>query len=206
MYLSFSIDTAPQWILRKRSKEDWSLRASRDGHSSSSSISPTLLVFRHLLQVQRSAVLWTLSIWLIWSFEWGLQMGAAYSSLGRTKVLYATYLVLLGAKAKFLRRKPSVLVALEEISETCWPQSMLSVMVITRYFADWTFSFLLFMFHIYLCYAVLFLTACDNMLGKGWPLGSLVCCVFLYFVTFPYRVPGQLWYLIVSIPDLYLPL
>ena len=46
-------------------------------------------------------------------------MGAAYFSLGRTKVLYATSLVLLGAKAKFLRRKPSVLVALEEISGTC---------------------------------------------------------------------------------------
>ena len=30
---------------------------SRDGHSSSSSISPTLLVFGHLLQVQRAAVL-----------------------------------------------------------------------------------------------------------------------------------------------------
>ena len=29
-------------------------------------------------------------------------MGAAYSSLGQTKVLYATYLILLGAKAKFL--------------------------------------------------------------------------------------------------------
>ena len=41
-------------------------------------------------------------------------MGAAYSSLGRTKVLYATSLVLRGAKAKFLRRKPSVLVASEE--------------------------------------------------------------------------------------------
>ena len=46
-------------------------------------------------------------------------MGAAYSSLGRTKVLYATSLVLLaGAKAKFLRRKPSVFVVLEEFSET----------------------------------------------------------------------------------------
>ena len=51
-YLSFSIDTAPECILWKRSREDWSLRASRDGHSSSSSISPTLLVLRHLLQVQ----------------------------------------------------------------------------------------------------------------------------------------------------------
>ena len=48
-------------------------------------------------------------------------MGAAYSSLGRTKVLYATSFVLLGAKAKFLRRKPSVLVALEEISDMLTP-------------------------------------------------------------------------------------
>ena len=53
------------------------------------------------------------------SFTIGLQMGAAYSNLGRTKVLYATSLVLLGAKAKFLRRKPKVLVALDEISEIC---------------------------------------------------------------------------------------
>ena len=46
-------------------------------------------------------------------------MGAAYSSLGHTKVFYATSLVLLGAKAKVLRRKPKVLVALDEISEIC---------------------------------------------------------------------------------------
>ena len=56
-YLSFSTDTAPECILWKRSREDWSLRASRDGHSSSSSIWPTLLVFCHLLQVQRADVL-----------------------------------------------------------------------------------------------------------------------------------------------------
>ena len=46
-------------------------------------------------------------------------MGAAYSSLGRKTVLYAASFVLLGAKAKFHQRKPSVLVALEEISEMC---------------------------------------------------------------------------------------
>ena len=46
-------------------------------------------------------------------------MGAAHFRLDRTKVLHATSLVLLGAKAKFLRSKPSVLVALEEISEMC---------------------------------------------------------------------------------------
>ena len=47
-------------------------------------------------------------------------MDAAYCRLGLTKVLYATAsLVLLGEKAKFLQRKPSVLVAFEEISEMC---------------------------------------------------------------------------------------
>ena len=46
-------------------------------------------------------------------------MGAAYSSLGRTKVLYATSFVRLHEKDKFLRRKPSVLVDLKKISEIC---------------------------------------------------------------------------------------
>ena len=62
-------DTATQWILWKGSREDWSLRASRDDHSNSSGILSTLLVFRPLLQVQLAAVLWNFSIWLIWSFE-----------------------------------------------------------------------------------------------------------------------------------------
>ena len=44
----------------------------------------------------------------MWNFGCPFKMGAAYSSLGRTKVLYATSFVLLGAKAKFLRRKRSV--------------------------------------------------------------------------------------------------
>ena len=46
---------------------------------------------------------------------------------------------------------------------------------------------------------------CDHLLGKGWPLGLLVCDVFLcfcHFEIFPYGVPGQVWYLIVLIPDL----
>ena len=44
-------------------------------------------------------------------------MDAAYSSLGQTNVLYAIFFVLFGAKLKFLQRKPSVSVALEEISD-----------------------------------------------------------------------------------------
>ena len=38
--------------------------------------------------------------------------------------------------------------------------------------------------------------------GKGLPLGSLVCDVLLWFVTFPCGVLGQAWYLIASISDL----
>ena len=90
IYLSFAIDIAPEWILWKRSKEDKSLRVLKVGYLSSSSTSQTLLVFRDFLQVPLN-----FSIWLIWSFGWGLQMGAEYSSLGQTKVLYATSLVLL---------------------------------------------------------------------------------------------------------------
>ena len=38
--------------------------------------------------------------------------------------------------------------------------------------------------------------------GKGWPLGSLVYCVFWCSVTFPYSVLGQVCYMTVSISDL----
>ena len=44
---------------------------------------------------------------------------------------------------------------------------------------------------------------CGHLLGKDLPLGSLVCVVFLcVFVTFSYGFLGQVWYLILSIPDL----
>ena len=33
-----------------------------------------------------------------------------------------------------------------------------------------------------------------------------MCFVFLCLITFPYGVLGQVWYLIVSVPDCYLPL
>ena len=46
------------------------------------------------------------------------------------------------------------------------------------------------------------LQSCGHLLGNGCPLESPVCDVFLFFVTFPYGVLGQVWYLIASIPDL----
>ena len=57
-YLFFPIGTAPECIFWKRGREDRSLWASRDGHSSSSSNSPTLLVFRHPIQCSTSRWIW----------------------------------------------------------------------------------------------------------------------------------------------------
>ena len=42
---------------------------------------------------------------------------------------------------------------------------------------------------------------CGHLLGKGWPLGSRLWCL-LWVCHFPIGILGQLWYLIVSIPDL----
>ena len=45
----------------------------------------------------------------------------------------------------------------------------------------------------------LFLAALWSPAGKGLTLGSLVCDASLCFVTFPYGVSGQVWYLIQTI-------
>ena len=42
---------------------------------------------------------------------------------------------------------------------------------------------------------------CGHLLGKGCPLGSRLWCL-LYVCHFSYGILGQVWYLIVSIPDL----
>ena len=39
-----------------------------------------------------------------------------------------------------------------------------------------------------------------HLLGKGWPLGSRLWCL-LWVCHFPIGILGQVWYLIVSIPD-----
>ena len=51
------------------------------------------------------------------------------------------------------------------------------------------------------CYAfvrVCLYVPCGHLLGKGWPL---VCGVYLLVCHFPIGILGQLWNLIVSIPD-----
>ena len=58
----------------------------------------------------------------------------------------------------------------------------------------------------FLCCLVCSLQPCDHLLGKGGLLGSLLGWGLLCFGTFPYGVPGQVRYLIVSTSDLCLPL
>ena len=42
---------------------------------------------------------------------------------------------------------------------------------------------------------------CGHLLGKCWPLGSRLWCL-MWVCHFPIGILGQVWYLIVSIPDL----
>ena len=62
---------------------------------------------------------------------------------------------------------------------------------------------MLFMFHVCLYYTVLSVPC--SIVITCWEradLLALVCVMFsCVFVTFPYGVSGQVWYLIVSIPD-----
>ena len=65
-----------------------------------------------------------------------------------------------------------------------------------------------FLFHVCLCYAVLSVPCSLVVTCLEWAdLLALLCVVFpCAIATVPYGVPGQVWYLIVSIPDLCLPL
>ena len=60
------------------------------------------------------------------------------------------------------------------------------------------------MFHVCLCYAVLSVPC--SLVITCWEIAeplAISCVVFsCVSVTFPYNVPVEVWYLIVSIPDL----
>ena len=73
------------------------------------------------------------------------------------------------------------------------------------------YLFLSFMFHVCLCYAVLSVPSITSgpviTCKERADLLALLCVMFsCVFVTFPYGVSGQVWYLTVSISDRCLPL
>ena len=60
-------------------------------------------------------------------------------------------------------------------------------------------------FFLCVCYAfvrVCLYVPCGHMLGKGWPLGSRLWCQTVSLSHSHWYIVGQVWYLIVSIPDL----
>ena len=77
-----------------------------------------------------------------------------------------------------------------------------------KYFTDRSKAVLLWIFHVFVlsCVCYVFMRVClyvlwGHLLGKGWPLGSRLWCL-LWVCHFPIGILGQVWYLIVSIPDL----
>ena len=80
--------------------------------------------------------------------------------------------------------------------ETCLSPPIKTLLLTESRWCFFCWSFVIFMFgvgHAFLSF--------HCSLGKSWHLGSLLCEVLLCFVTFPYGVLGQVWNLIVSIPD-----
>ena len=72
----------------------------------------------------------------------------------------------------------------------------------------WILFVILFLFHVYLCYTVVSVP-CSLVITclEGADLLAFLLVVFYVFLLLsPYCVPGQVWYLIVLIPDLFLPL
>ena len=74
----------------------------------------------------------------------------------------------------------------------------------------WPFQavLLLWIFHVFVlsCVCYVFVRVClyvlwGHLLGKGWPLGSRLWCL-LWVCHFPIGILRQVWFLIVSIPDL----
>ena len=78
-----------------------------------------------------------------------------------------------------------------------------------KYFTDRSKAvLLLWIFYVFVlscvCYVfgrVCLYVLCGHLLGKDWPLGSRLWCQ-LWVCHFPIGILGQVWYLIVSIPDL----
>ena len=89
----------------------------------------------------------------------------------------------------------------------CWKSRVVAQIFIYRISKAVILLWIFFVIyiHVCLCYAVLCVPY--SLVVTCWERADLLVlvCVFLCFVTFQYADPGQVWYLIVSIPDLCLP-
>ena len=99
----------------------------------------TLVVCLYWFRTKRADLRCTFSIFLICPSLYGSQTVHAYSSVGRTIALYAISLSLMLLTFRFLRRKPSVLLALV-VMWTWKSQSRSCAIVTPRYFAEVTLA------------------------------------------------------------------
>ena len=86
------------------------------------------------------------------------------------------------------------------IHQTCIHQNIW-LTVPRRYFFCGSFMFFVLSCVCYVFVRVCLYVLCGHLLGKGWPLNSRLWCL-LWVCHFPIGILGQVWYLIVSIPDL----
>jgi len=118
-----------------------SFRRSWSGfHCRSASMSVTLDLLWYLFLTYRAARHWTMSRRCMSPFSWGSQTVLAYSTVGRTRALYAVSLVEVEEIFRFLHRKLMVRLALLQMFCICWPQSRWLFRVQPRYLAEVTCS------------------------------------------------------------------
>jgi hypothetical protein len=86
----------------------------------------TLDLLCWLLKTNLTALRCTHSSFLMSVWWWGSHTGLAYSTSGRTRVLYACSLIDIDEIFRFLRMKPRVLFALFVMESMCWLQFTLS--------------------------------------------------------------------------------
>ena len=125
-------------------------------------------------------------------------------------ILIYMFLEIMHWKARGLSYKPNIFVSWStselRVSLTLWnwfkPSSKILILTVPRRcFLCRSFVCCFFCVLFFSCFCVCSLLPYGHLLGKGWPLGSCWWCL-LYLCYFPCGILCQVWYLIVSFPDL----
>jgi hypothetical protein len=140
--INMSDGTATRWndILYIITNLVRSLRSASDGKLIILSISDTLLVLWHLLQMYRAARRWTISIFLMDSDVWGSQIEHEYYNFGLTSAWYAWVFICWLGVFRFRLKKPSAFLPFDVMSLMCLSHLRLDCTVIPRYLAELTDS------------------------------------------------------------------
>ena len=143
-------------------------------HFSVSSMVSTLDLFPCLLQTYLAPLLWTISRVCMSFCVYGSHTVDAYSTIGLTSELYAFCFVIVVPMFRFLRRNPSVLLALSHMLLMWFVQRRSDVMRQPRYFALFTD------FRVWPC------SLYSNLMGLAFLL--MVTLIWMKF-HFPFSLP-----------------